>query len=135
MSAEAPNHDVIVLDAGAIIRLARGDVRSRQRMAWLRDREYEVIAPAVVVAETVRGNGPRDAPVNLVLNAAAIVSLHDDVARIAGQLLADAGSNSTVDAIVVAHALQRRPAVIVTTDTTDLSLLLGARVGVTIESW
>jgi len=88
----------------------------------------------VVIAETVRGNGPRDAPVNLVLaQTAPQHPLTDPIARTAGQLLGAARSSSTIDALVVAEAIDCRPAVIWTSDPDDLRRLLGDQGGVTIE--
>jgi hypothetical protein len=55
----------------------------------LEEPRARVVVPSVVVAETVRGNGPRDAPVNHVL--------------------------ASVDAIVVAEAAARAPSVVFTT--------------------
>ena len=89
----------------------------------------------VVVAETVRGSGPRDAPVNLVLaQTEPRYPLTEAIARGAGQLLAAACSSSTVDALVVAEALDCAPAMIWTSDPTDLRRLLGDHHGVTVES-
>ena len=91
--------------------------------------------PVVVVAETVRGHGPRDAPVNLVLaQTEPRYPLTEEIARTAGQLLGAARSSSTVDALVVAEALDCTPAMIWTSDPKDLRQLLGDRRGVTIEA-
>lgn len=60
----------------------------------LEELRARVVVPSVVVAETVRGNGPRDAPVNHVL--------------------------ASVDAIVVAEAAARAPSVVFTTDPGDV---------------
>ena len=89
----------------------------------------------VVVAETVRGNGPRDAPVNLVLaQTAPQHPLTDQIARAAGQLLAASRSSSTIDALIVAEALDCAPAMIWTSDPNDIRQLLGSHPGVTIEA-
>ena len=89
----------------------------------------------VVVAATVRGNGPRDAPVNLVLaEMSPQHPLTDEIARAAGRLLGDANSSSTIDALVVAEAIDCAPAIIITSDPADLRALLGDHHGVTIES-
>jgi hypothetical protein len=89
----------------------------------------------VVIAETVRGNGPRDAPVNLVLaQTSPQHPLTEAIARAAGRLLGDARSASTVDALVVAEAIECSPAVIYTSDPDDLRRLLGDHPGVTIEA-
>jgi hypothetical protein len=88
----------------------------------------------VVVAETARGNGPRDAPVNLVLaQTAPQHPLTEALARSAGQLLGVARSSSTIDALVVAEAIDCAPAAILTSDADDLRQLLGDHRGVTIE--
>jgi hypothetical protein len=90
--------------------------------------------PMVVVAETVRGNGPRDAPVNLVLaQTAPQHPLTEVIARAAGQLLAAARSSSTIDALVAAEAIDCAPAIILTSDPVDLRALLGNHRGVTVE--
>jgi hypothetical protein len=89
----------------------------------------------VIVAETVRGSGPRDALVNLVLaQTAPQHPLTDAIARAAGRLLGTARSSSTIDALVVAEALDCAPSMILTSDPTDLRQLLADRRGVTIES-
>lgn len=91
--------------------------------------------PTVVVAETVRGNGPRDAPVNLVLaQTEPRYPLTEELARAAGQLLGAAQSSSTIDALVVAEALDCAPAMIWTSDPHDLGQLLGNHRGVSIEA-
>lgn len=88
----------------------------------------------VVVAETVRGSGPRDAPVNMILaQTSPLHPLTEAVARAAGQLLGNARSSSTIDALVVAEALDCAPAMIWTSDPADLRQLLGDRHGVTVE--
>jgi len=88
----------------------------------------------VVVAETVRRNGPRDAPVNLVLaQTAPQHPLTDTIARIAGHLLGAARSSATIDALIVAEALDCAPSMIWTSDPADLRQLLGDQHGVTIE--
>jgi len=89
----------------------------------------------VVVAETVRGSGPRDAPVNMILaQTSPQHPLTEAIARAAGQLLGTARSSSTIDALVVAEALDCAPALIWTSDPTDLRLLLGDHPGVTVEA-
>lgn len=90
--------------------------------------------PMVVLAETVRGSGPRDAAVNLTLNQfAPHRPLDEPTARVAGALLAAAGSNSTVDALVAAEALRRAPATLITSDPDDLRTLLAGHRGVVVE--
>ncbi|HEY7627840.1 MAG TPA: hypothetical protein VH761_12260 [Ilumatobacteraceae bacterium] len=88
----------------------------------------------VVVAGTVRGNGPRDAPVNLVLaQTAPQRPLTERIARLAGELLG-AASSATIDALVVAEAIECAPSLILTSDPGDLAALLGNRPGVLVEA-
>ena len=50
-----------------------------------------------------------------------------------GQLLGAAKSSSTIDALVVAEAIQCAPAIIWTSDPSDLRQLVGEHHGVTVE--
>lgn len=125
----------IVLDSGAVIGLSRNDRRLKRIIAAARTDGAEFRVPTVVVAETVRGNGPRDAPVNLVLaQVEPRYPLTETIARTAGQLLGAARSSATtIDALIVAEALDCTPSMIWTSDATDLRQLLGDHPGVSIE--
>ncbi len=93
----------------------------------------DIRVPVVVIAETVRGSGPRDAPVNLVLaQTEPRYPLTEQIARRAGQLLGAARSSSTVDALIVAEALDCAPAMIWTSDPADMNLLLNDQPGVVV---
>jgi predicted nucleic acid-binding protein len=82
-----------------------------------------VEVPVVVVAETVR-SGPRDAPVHRVLKAIGSVPEAREIhGRTAGRLLGIARSSSTIDALVVAHAVVGGGAQILTGDRDDLESL------------
>ena len=106
----------------------RARFRAAQRIGM------EIRVPVVVVAETVRGNGPRDAAVNLVLaQTEPRYPLTEAIARRAGQLLGVARSSSTIDALIVAEALDCAPAMIWTSDPDDFRQLLGHHPGVTVE--
>ena len=123
----------LILDAGAVIGLSRADVRARAAVAAALEADVEVSVPAVVVAETVRG-GPADAPVNRVLKAVGGIDVADEaIGRTAGRLLGSAGSAATVDAVVVATAIEAGGAVILTGDAGDLGLLAGDDPQVVIE--
>lgn len=125
----------VVLDSGAIIGLSRGDRRARIQLEAAHRNEAEVIIPVVVLAETTRGNGPRDAPVNLVLAQAGVVSiLEESDARLAGELLGRAGSNSTIDALVAAEAIRRSPSIVLTSDQGDLNELLADYPAVSVQA-
>lgn len=113
----------LILDAGAVIALARGDQRARAFLARALELGAPVEIPVVVVAETVRG-GPRDAPVNRVLKAVGSVPETLEIhGRIAGRLLGLGRSAHTVDALVVAHAVAAGGAQILTGDRDDLERL------------
>ncbi len=123
----------LILDAGAVIGLSRADVRARAALAAALEAGAEVSVPAVVVAETLRG-GPADAPVNRVLKGIGEVKPTDEaVGRTAGRLLGSAGSTATIDAIVVATAIEARGAMILTGDARDLGGLAADQPQVIIE--
>lgn len=120
-SRQAPQR--LILDSGAVISLARGDQRARAFLARALEMGATVEIPVVVVAETVRG-GPRDAPVNRVLKAVGLVPETREIhGRTAGRLLGAARSAATVDALVVAHAVEAGGAHVLTGDQEDLERL------------
>jgi hypothetical protein len=87
-----------------------------------------------VIAETIRGNGPRDASVNLTVGQFAPYPILDEsTARLAGSLLGAARSNSTIDALVAAEAIRRIPSLLITGDADDLLSLLDGHPGVSLE--
>lgn len=125
----------LILDSGAVIALSRRDDRARAALAAAWEVGAEVSVPAVVVAETVRGSGPRDAPVNRVLAAVGEIGVTDEpTGRVAGALLGAAGSDATVDALVVADAIERGGGVILTGDPEDLERLAEGHAEVVIEA-
>lgn len=113
----------LILDSGAVIALARGDQKARAFLARALELGSPIEIPVVVVAETIRG-GPRDAPVNRVLKAVGSIADALEIhGRIAGRLLGEARSAHTVDALVVAHAVEAGGAQILTGDPDDLERL------------
>jgi predicted nucleic acid-binding protein len=124
----------LILDAGAVIALSRADQRARAVLATAREARVEVSIPSVVVAETVRGTAA-DAPVNRVLEAVGEVDAADEaIGRTAGRLVGEAGSSATVDAVVVATALEAGGAIVLTGDPDDLSALANGNREVVIEA-
>jgi predicted nucleic acid-binding protein len=116
-----------------VIALSRGDAAVRRFIERAHADGSAVCVPVVVVAETARGNGPRDAPVNLVLHRLAPHPLVDEpLARTAGSLLAESRTDNTVDALVAAEAARLAPALLLTGDPDDMSALLGDRRGVVV---
>lgn len=123
----------LILDSGAVIALSRQDQRARAALTAAWEAGVEVSIPSVVVAETVRGSA-RDAPVNGIIKAVGPARPVDEgTGRIAGGLLGQARSNGTVDAIVVASAIQLGGAVILTGDPEDLNLLASGHPDVVIH--
>lgn len=124
----------LILDSGAVIALSRNDLRARAVLAAAWEAGVAVSIPSLVIAETVRGSA-RDAPVNRVIRSVGNVTSADEkVGRIAGALLGTARSSSTVDAVVVASAIELGGGVILTGDHRDLGALATGRSEVVIEA-
>lgn len=124
----------LILDSGAVLALAQADVRTRAFVQRARELGAEVMVPAVVVGEITRGNGPRDAAVNRILKAVGeIPAAVEETGRMAGALLAAAGSAETIDAFVVAEAVLRHSAQVLTGDPDDLRPLAAAHPAITIR--
>ena len=114
---------LLILDSGAVIALSRGDHKVRAFLAHALKARAPIEIPVVVVAETVRG-GPRDAPIHRMLKTVGSVPETREVhGRTAGRLLGAARSASTVDALVVAHAVEAGGGQILTGDREDLERL------------
>jgi predicted nucleic acid-binding protein len=123
----------LILDSGAVIALARGDQRARAFLARALEVGALVEIPVVVLAETLRG-GPRDAPLHRVLKAVGPVpEAREAHGRRAGQLLGAARSASTIDALVVAHAVEAGGAHVLTGDPDDLERLAASHPEVWIQ--
>ncbi len=121
----------IALDSGALIKLSQGDPLMRAILRKWTDEKWETIVPAPVLAEALRG-GPSDARVHHILSsrstAIALVGLSARAGRDAGERLGSAGmpAKSTVDALIVASAIEQRAQQIVTCDPADISPLAGS---------
>jgi len=115
----------VVLDAGALIALARGDIAARAaiRRAWKQD--YEVVVPTPVVAQVHRGGWNR-ASMDRALKAVDVfLETSLETAMRAGVLLGRTRLTDAVDAIVVAEA-SGAPTTIVTSDPNDIGRLVDA---------
>ena len=120
---DGPSPQRLILDSGAVISLARGEQRARAFLMRALELDAAVEIPAVVVAETIRG-GPKDAPVNRVLKMVTNVPPSTEMhGRLAGNLLGAARSSSTIDALVIAHAVMAGGALVLTGDVDDLERL------------
>jgi len=114
----------LILDAGGILALARGDGVARSVVERARREGYVVVIPTPVLTQVHRG-GRDHAMVDRVVKAVdALLPTSADVARRAGELLARSGMIDAVDAIVAAEALMSAPALILTSDPEDLARLV-----------
>jgi predicted nucleic acid-binding protein len=121
--------DLLVLDADGVSKAA---VNDRAVQAWLqraRELDADLVVSAVTLAELVRGR-PRDAAINRVVKAAEVMSVDEQLARAAGRLLGNAGSDATIDAVIGATAIAAQArhdavrCVVLTSDPADLATLL-----------
>jgi len=120
---QTPPPQRLILDSGAVSALSRNELRARATLAAAREAGVEVSIPSVVIAETVRGSA-KDAKVNRVIKSVGEVTAPDeDTGRVAGALLGAARSTSTIDALVVASAIELGGGVVLTGDPEDLVLL------------
>jgi predicted nucleic acid-binding protein len=117
----------VVLDAGALIALERGNRAVQALLERITRGGTKVLVPAGVVAEVWR-DGARQARVAKLLAAAEceVVPFDGQRARMAGVMLGIAGADDVVDASVVVCARERGAAVpVVTSDPDDLRALDG----------
>lgn len=112
----------LVLDSGALSAVAEkeGPLRAFIRKA-LNDGS-DVFVPAVVVAESITGDGTRDANVNRFLKRVQLASLDEGLARVAAALRYRRRrfGAGTIDAVVVATADAVPGTRIITGDPADL---------------
>jgi predicted nucleic acid-binding protein len=114
----------LILDAGGILALARGDAHARAALARALHEGYVAVVPTPVLAQVHRGGRDRT-PIDRVVNAVnALLPTSEQIARRAGELQAKVSTTDVVDAIVAAEALASVPALIMTTDPDDISRLL-----------
>jgi len=113
----------LVLDAGALIAIERGDRDTAAVIEVARQESRAVIVPAGVVGQAWRGGG-RQARLARLLNARDVVvePLTDAGARAAGVLCGTAGTTDVIDATVVLTA-RRFHATVISSDRDDLEVL------------
>lgn len=113
----------VILDAGALIAIERGDRRVLSLCTVAAADGGDVVVPAGALAQVWRG-GPRQATVARVVAAAgvAVEPLDEILARLAGILCGRAGTSDVIDASVVLTG-RRHDGVIVTSDVDDLRRL------------
>lgn len=113
----------LVLDAGALIALERGD---RELIALLRGAvalDYTVVIPATALAQAWRG-GPRSASLARLVAASEIDGLDEGRAKEVGSRLGERGGRDVADAHVVCCAVVCGAAV-ATSDPDDIRALVG----------
>lgn len=113
----------LVLDAGGVSALAG----NRARLTVLRARGlWPPQVPAVVLVESLTGDGRRDFHANRLLRSCRVVEVDEVQARTAARLRTltrRAGSISATDALVAALADARPGSVVVTSDPGDIGAL------------
>lgn len=125
----------LIIDAGALIALARNDYRVRSYLIVAHERGVDVLVPPIVVTQTIRG-APQDALINRLLKSrgVAVPVVGEDLARQAGRLLATSGLRDAADAQIVAEAARSAPSTILTGDPGDLRRLAEGLPGVEIAT-
>jgi hypothetical protein len=110
----------LVLDAGALIAVERGDRATAALIEVGRQDRRGIIVPAGVVAQTWRSR-PRQARVARLLNAneVSVEPLTDAAARATGILCGASETSDVVDASVVIAA-RRYKATVISSDRADL---------------
>ena len=110
----------LVLDAGALIAVERGDRATAALIEVGRQDGRGIIVPAGVIAQTWR-QGPRQVRVARLLNAneVSVEPLTDASARATGILCGAADTSDVVDASVVIVA-RRYKATVISSDRADL---------------
>jgi hypothetical protein len=114
----------LILDAGALIGIDRGDRSVLARLEMARRRGVELRSNGVVVAQVWRDRSGRQAELAKALRAVDVRAVGLDEGKAAGVLLGSAGLHDAVDATVVALASDGDQ--ILTSDKSDLAALVAA---------
>lgn len=114
---------VRVLDAGALIALDRGDRDTWGLIADAHRRGFRPAVPAPIIAQAWRG-GARQARLARALNRTEQVPIDGELAFRAGALLARAGTDDVLDALVALLAADRPGWEVLTSDPDDINHLL-----------
>jgi hypothetical protein len=124
---------MLVLDSGAVTRLAERSARAAALIAALRaEGLWPPVVPSVVLIECLTGEGSRDAVHNRFLRTCDVAeSVPVPLARRAAWLRARARTGSAVDALVTAAA--EPDGTVLSCDLADLRALARHASDVTIE--
>lgn len=121
---DLPRSRRLILDAGGILALSRGDGDARAALERARREGYVVVIPTPVLAQVHRGGRDRARVDRIINKVDALLPTSDRVARFAGELQAKSGTSDAVDAIVAAEALLVVPALVMMSDPGDLAIFL-----------
>ena len=114
----------LVLDAGALVAVDRGDRPMIARLAVAQQHGLELRSNTMVVAQVWRDRQGRQASLARLLRAVDVRAISHEDGRQAGDLLGQAGTTDPVDATVV--LLARPGDRILTSDPDDLTRLASA---------
>lgn len=114
----------LVLDAGALVALERGDRAMWRRLEVERRSGEPPVTHGGVVAQVWRGGSGRQVPLARALAGIEVVPLDDELGRRSGVLLGRAGTTDAIDAGVALLAADDDR--IVTSDPEDLHRLVVA---------
>jgi len=114
----------LVLDAGALVAVDRGDRPMMARLAVAQQHGLELRSNAMVVAQVWRDRQGRQASLARLLRAVDVRAISHEDGRQAGVLLGQADTTDPVDATVV--LLARPGDRILTSDPDDLTRLASA---------
>jgi hypothetical protein len=125
---------MLILDSGAVTRLAERSARAAALIAALRaEGLWPPMVPSMVLIECLTGEGPCDASHNRFLRTCDVAdSVPVPLARRAAWLRARARTGSAVDALVTAAA--EPGGTVLTGDLADLRALARHASNVTIEA-
>lgn len=116
----------LTLDTGALVACERNSKRAWSIIRDARDNGRSITVPVVVLAESWR---KQHRWLKELFDAARVEPLTDPLARRAGELLGQTGTDNTLDAIVAVSAHQRGD-IIVTADPDDLLIYVDHLAGV-----
>lgn len=115
----------VVLDSGAFIAAERRDRTLAEFVKAALREDALIVLPAAVLCEVWKAT-PRHGSVGLRRNVSQTVSLDAKLATEVGQLLDAAKSEQIVDAVVALVAVRNKPSLVLTSDSTDISMFVKA---------
>lgn len=110
----------VVLDAGALIAIEKGDRSARELVRQAADRGAPIIVPAAVLAQVWRDPRRQARLARLIASETTSIDVLDgETAKAIGLLCERSGTSDVVDASVVLSA-RLHTAIVVTSDAEDL---------------